>query len=503
MTFYENLRETQVKTSLEYTENGALGYKTTGKELLDMNFKVSSYRNLDDREIKSDFTRVYYENPELAIKFLFFVRDVREGMGERRLFRVCYLTLIYLNVNLSHKLLYFIAEYGRWDDLVYIYLNTSSLEIKERVFANIYCQLEIDFDNYNQNRSVSLLAKWFPSEKSKTYPRFFSEYCSFYGIAKPYLRKALRELREYLKVVEVNMCNKEWHKIDYSGVPSKANLIYNGAFLRNDTDRRSKYLDDLKSGKTKINAGTIFPHEIVHKYRYNFKYDESLEQLWKSLPKNEIQDTIVVADGSGSMGSSIGDTTVRASDIATALAIYFSEKMNGQFKNNFITFSTTPQLVNLDNCKSLKDKIAKTISYNEVSNTDIEATFDLILQTSIRHEYNQSDMPKNILIISDMEFDQASGVKNFTRLGFSVHKTLFETINKKYLDNGYKMPKLIFWNVNSRTNVIPMQENENGVVLVSGFGTNVASMIMSGKTDPYEILVEKLNSERYLKISLT
>lgn len=495
MTFYKNLRETQVKTSLEYTENGALGYKTTGKELLDMNFKVSSYRNLDDQEIKSDFTRVYFENPELAIKFLFFVRDVREGMGERRLFRVCFLTLIDINGDLAHKLIDYISEYGRWDDLVYIHLNTKCVPIKEIILSIIYCQLEIDFDNYNHNKSVSLLAKWFPSEKSKTYPRFFIEYCSFYGIAKPYLRKILRALREYLKVVETKMCKKEWHKIDYSGVPSKANLIYNGAFLRNDTDRRSKYLDDLKSGKTKINAGTIFPHEIVNKYIYTHKYDETLEQLWKALPKNEIQDTIVVADGSGSMSLLIGNTTVSASDVATALAIYFSEKMNSQFKNNFITFSRKPQLVNLDNCKSLREKINKTISYREASNTDIEATFDLILQTAIRNEYKQSDIPKNILIISDMEFDNATYNSN--------HKTLFEIINKKYLDNGYKMPKLIFWNVNSRTNVIPMQENENGVVLVSGFSTNVANMIMSGKTDPYEILVEKLNSERYSKISLT
>lgn len=500
MTFYENLRETQVKTSLEYTENGALGYKTTGKELLDMNFKVSSYRNLDDQEIKNDFTRVYFENQELAIKFLFFVRDIREGMGERRLFRVCFLTLIDLNVDLAHKLIDYISEFGRWDDLVYIYLNTKYVPIREFIFSAIYCQLEIDFDNYNQNKSISLLAKWFPSEKSKTYPRFFIEYCSFYGMAKPYLRKILRALREYLKVVETKMCKKEWHKIDYSGVPSKANLIYNGAFLRNDTVRRTEFLDALKSGETKINAGTIFPHEIVYKYGWNYNYDETLEQLWEALPKNEIQDTIVVADGSGSMRSSIGNTNVSALDVATALAIYFSEKMNGQFKNNFITFSSTPQLVNLDNCKSLREKINKTRSYNDVSNTDIEATFDLILETAIRNEYKQSDIPKNILIISDMEFDQARGIN---RRRYSVNETLFETINKKYLDNGYKMPKLIFWNVNSRTNVIPMQENENGVVLVSGFSTNVASMIMSSKTDPYEILLERLNSERYSKISLT
>jgi hypothetical protein len=294
------------------------------------------------------------------------------------------------------------------------------------------------------------------------------------------------------------MSAKEWNAINYETVPSRANLIYNNAFLRNDEERRREYLGKLEKGAAKINAGTLFPHDIVHKYVYNGwgasvkDYDATLEGLWKALPNTVkgAENTIVVADGSGSMTCNVGGNTgVTALDVANALAIYFAERSSGEFKDKYITFSSRPQLVDFSNAKTLRDKLRIALKHNEVADTNIEATFDLILKTAVNNNMSQEDMPKNILIISDMEFNSAC----YSR----PNETLFTAIAKKYAAYGYKLPRLIFFNVNSRTNTIPVKENDLGVVLVSGFSVNIINMIMSNKLDPYECLLEVLNTERY------
>jgi hypothetical protein len=313
-------------------------------------------------------------------------------------------------------------------------------------------------------------------------------------------RKTLSALRKYLDVVEVKMSAKNWSGIDYSAVPSRANLVYNGAFLKNDEDRRRKFLEKVSSGEEKINASVLFPHDIVHKYSENGwshslkRMDATLEALWKALPNlvKENDNTIVVADGSGSMTTAIGKSSVSALSVANSLAIYFAEHSSGQFKDKYITFSARPQLVDFSKCSSLREKLEVALRYNEVANTNIEAVFDLILTTAVKNNTKQEDIPSNILIISDMEFDACGG----SYLG----NRLFESISKKYTANGYKLPRLIFWNVNSRTKTIPMIENSLGVILVSGFSPNIVKMVMENETDPYKALVKQLNSERYSQI---
>ena len=226
--------------------------------------------------------------------------------------------------------------------------------------------------------------------------------------------------------------------------------------------------------------------------------DAGIEALWKALPdtvdKNDT--TIVVADGSGSMTSNVGGTRVTALEVANALAIYFAERCNGEFKDKYITFSGRPQLVNMSNANSLHEKLEIALRHNEVANTNIEAVFKLILTTAVRSGMSQDEMPKNILIVSDMEFDSAS-LPDYRSRWNAPSERLFESIARMYTEHGYKIPRLIFWNVNSRTGTIPVMENELGVALVSGFSTNIAKMVMSNKTDPYEALVEILSSERY------
>lgn len=316
-------------------------------------------------------------------------------------------------------------------------------------------------------------------------------------------RRTLSALRRYTDVVEVKMSSKMWGEIDYEAVPSRANLIYNGAFLRNDEERRRAFLASLEKGEARINASTLFPYDIVHQYcnggygRSPKTYDATIEALWKNLPDlvQGCGNTIVVADGSGSMMSRVGSSGVTALEVANSLAIYFAEHSSGEFKNKYITFSERPQFVDFSNASNLRDKILTALRHSEVANTNIEAVFDLILATAINNNLAQEDIPANILIISDMEFDGCACTNRSSYGG--VNSKLFKVIEQKYKNAGYKLPRLVFWNVNSRTNTIPVRENDMGVALVSGFSVNICKMVMSGKTDPFECLLETLNTPRY------
>lgn len=486
--------------NVSVTENGAIGYKTTGKNLLDLNFAVASLRSASENEIIERFKKAFFEDKILAIKWLFFARDIRGGLGERRLFKTAMNFIANYEPELVKKVISLIPEYGRYDDLWFL-LDCESL--RPEVLNFVKEQYNSDFQNFANDKPISLLAKWLPScnASSKESKRYAKIIYSHLGLTERKYRKSLSSLRKHLDVVEVKMSAKEWDKIEYKAVPSRANLIYNDAFLRNDEERRREFLSKLEKGETKINAGTLYPHDIVHKYSdrnswYSvFKpYDPAIEALWKSLPDmvKGCGNTIVVADGSGSMTVSVGGSNVSALEVANALAIYFSEHSSGEFKDKYITFSRRPQFVDFSQANSLRDKLAIAATHSEVADTNIEAVFDLILSTAVRNHMNQNDIPANILIISDMEFNRCAISNN----GYA-NANLFKVIERKYAEHGYKLPRLVFWNVNSRTNTIPVRENDMGVALVSGFSVNICKMVMSGKTDPFECLIETLNSERY------
>lgn len=503
MTNMQQLNDDQLNRSI--TENGAIGYKTTGKALLDLNFSVSSLRNLPDDQVIEKFMTAFDEDPELTVKWLFFARDVRQGMGERRLFRICFKHLCESEItDRDHymKLISAIPMYGRFDDL-FILLGTN---LQYMMFDLIQLQLQEDCDAYNENKPISLLAKWMPSinsssAESRKIALKFVKKLGFIN-ARAY-RKMLSKLREHIDVVERKMSANEWSEIDYEHVPSKANLLYANAFARNDAERRSEYLSKLEKGEVKINSSTAYPYEIFYKARTKSVDNATLEGMWNALP-NMIPDgssTIVVADGSGSMYTSIsGTTNAQAIDVSMGLALYFAEKLSGEFHNKFITFSTNPRIVNIDTISTLGRgklpfdyKAARMMSYNEVSDTNIEAVFALILQTAVQFNMLQEDIPQNILILSDMEFNYCAE---------NADEMVFTNITNLYSRHGYKVPRLIFWNICSRTGTIPVKENELGVCLVSGFSVNVASMVMSNEVDPYKALVNKLMSDRYESITL-
>lgn len=474
------------------TENGAVAYATTGKEILDFNFKLTGYRNASIDRIKRDFGRVYYENPTNAIRFLFWVGDIREGAGERKVFQAGLTWLAEKHPEVAKALIPFVGMYNRFDSLRLL-LDTS---IRNDVSVYLKKQIQTDAKNAMIHHPITLCAKWMPSinASSKVTRKYAKMLCEDFGWSYATYRKTLSTLRKYINIVEFKMSNKQWSQIDYATVPSKANLIYNNAFLRNDEERRREYLASLKKGDTKINAGVLQPHEIVTQYNKPSwwasvkDYDETLEQLWKNLPNMTIENTLVVHDSSGSMTSKISGRT-SCLDVATALAVFMSEHNTGGWKDKFVTFSSEPKIVDMTNLHSLHDKLDYISEMNDYSNTDIYRTMQLILRTAVKNRIPQNEMPGLICICSDMQFDGRM---------FNFNSTLFEDISKQYESVGYKMPKICFWNINDRgEKSIPLKQNDYGLILCSGFSVQIMKMFMSNKLDPYEILLETINAPRY------
>lgn len=504
MSFIEKLAKNEKVT----TENGATGYKTSSNVLVDLNFKVPSMRK-DASNAFDDFDRAFDEDREHTLKWLLYLRDIKNGIGERDSFRDILLHLCYTNEKFGTRFVSLPLEcFGRWDDYIYVAYYTNSTTVKSVILDKIANQLRHDLNNVEKHLPISLLAKWMCSANasSKDTRKIGRWLASNLGYTLKDYRKTLSNLRKYLDVVEVKMSSNEWHKIDYGKVPSKANLIYGNAFYEHDTSRREKYLDNLKNGEAKINANSMFLYDIVHKYMNNtdryfyyghpITYDDTLEALWKAQNKVEgFTDTLVVRDGSGSMTSYVSGN-VSAMDIGDSITLYASENNKGAYKDKFVTFSSNPEVVNLSRCKNLKEKLEMLLKYNDCSNTDIYKVFKLVLDTAIKNKLSQDELPKQILIISDMEFDDM----NNDFWGYSQHKldkTLFEKISDMYEEYGYKLPKLIFWNVNSRTNAVPLQQNELGVILVSGFSKNIFDMVLSTELDPYKALIGVLDGGRY------
>lgn len=495
MNFMEKLHTTLMDRK-KVTENGALGYETSKSALVDLNFAAASLRNAPEDKIIRKFILAFTEDRVLAMKWLFFLRDARGGLGERRSFRVIIRYLAAAQTVMVEALVGLMAEYGRFDDLL-VLLDTP---VENKVLSYLALQLKEDEVNREKGNPISLCAKWMPGNNASseaTRKKAIKLQKAMELTSRQY-RKLLAGLRSYLKVTEVYMSANRWEEIDYSAVASKANLLYRRAFINHDRERREAFLAAVERGETVIHAEVLMPHDIVTRYTVREGWrmqlnppDTALETLWKNLPDtvDGAANVLCVVDGSGSMLFPVGNTSVTALHVANALGIYFAERMQGAYRNKFITFSKSPRYVDFARCKSLREKLELAFSHNEVSNTNIEATFELILKTAVDHHLDQSELPQAVLIISDMEFDTATHGLN--------RNTLFDTISARFTRYGYRLPRLIFWNVNSRMGVIPVQENELGVALVSGFSANICKMVLSGELSPYKVLVETLNSPRY------
>jgi len=307
-------------------------------------------------------------------------------------------------------------------------------------------------------------------------------------------RKALTALRTQINIVEQPMCAREWDAIDYSKLPSRAGFMYRKAFAKRDGDRYQSYLDAVKKGEAKINAGTLYPYDIVEKCLYNNESNDTLELLWQALPnfmEGKELNGLVVADVSGSMSG-------RPMAVSISLAMYIAERNTGIWKDKFLTFSGNPSLQTVTG-NSLSSKVRNLSKADWGGNTDIQKTFDLILDTAVRNNIPESDMPRKLIIVSDMQFDNCvfmdgtgSGWK------YSGKKvTNYEAIRIKYAQAGYSLPEVIFWNVNSSDNV-PMKAHDSGTALVSGCSPSILTAVLTGNAiTPLSLMRDAVYTERY------
>lgn len=473
------------------TENGALTYSTSLSANLDMFGLASAMRGSDDAVLKL-FHEAYKEDKNLAIKNLFYLRDIRGGQGERQIFRSCSKWLAEkLILEEFQKFIQYIPVYGRWDDVINL-INDINDAKKKVIFAFMQKQFKEDINNMKQAKFVSLLAKWYPLENNTNNPeaKKFAIYLrkQFFKNAAE-CRKTVVKLRKYLNVLEQKISANKWDSVNYASVPSCASLKYRKAFARHDSERYTQYIEDVVNGKAKINSSVLYPYEIIQKIIDSEHFDSStpneLDALWNNLPDyTNGNSAICCVDVSGSMY----DCNSIYSSVA--LGLYFAERNKGEFGGKFFTFESNPDIVKLKG-NTLAEKVGNMLNAEWGGSTNISGLFDLYLH--IAKNSKPEDCPKTLIIISDMEFD------------YCVHnedkQTLFEIIRKRYEEAGIALPTLVFWNVNARHNNLPVRYDESGTVLVSGNSPTTFQYICEGGT-PEEFMMRVLDSERYSHISL-
>ncbi len=471
------------------TENGAITYASTYSDCLDFFATIGALRRESDEEIVSRFMKAYAENPDLAMKTLFFARDVREGLGERRVFRVILAWLAAHEPESVRKNVEVIAEYGRWDDLLAL-LGTPS---EKNALACIKKQLAADIEALDNGETVSLLAKWLPSVNASNPQTVHNakRISRSLGMDDATYRKTLVKLRAHIHLIENNLREKDY-SFDYEKQPSKAMFKYRKAFLRNDGDRYQAFMDSVSYGEAKLHTGTLTPYDIIAPF-FNNQVTEaerrSIDTTWNAQKDfTDDENALVVIDGSGSM---YGGGKPLPAAVALSLGIYFAERNTGAFKNHFITFSTHPRLVEIKGYDIL-EKLRYCHEYNECANTDIQKVFELILASAVKNKVPQNELPRTLYIISDMEFDYCAE---------GAGKTNFEYAKRVFAAHGYELPRVVFWNVASRTRQQPVTKNEQGVAMVSGCTPRIFSMLKSGALEPYTYMMEVLGSKRYSGIA--
>lgn len=474
----------EIETNVAYTANNALSLASTLDNVLDFFAHGGAMRNRSEQDIKTAFSKAYGQDKTLALRALFYLRDIRGGQGERRLFRVCFRWLAESDPKIARKMLHLVPEYGRWDDVL---LSVDNTDLEEYALGYMKEQWNEDIDAEHP----SLGLKWFPSEQAsnKKIRSLARKTAAFFGLTSKEYRQGLSYVRAKIGLVETAMCQNKWNKIDYSKVPSKASTNYRKAFSRHDPVGYVKFLEDVKSGKKKINAKTLYPYEVVRPiFSYGAKEDATLDAQWNALPNyfegKENTNMLVVADTSGSMNG-------LPIMISTSLALYCAEHNTGPFHNKFITFSNNPKLQSVVG-HSVTQKIQNLQRAEWDMSTNLQAVFDLILNTAKKHDLSQGDLPVSILIISDMQFNAACS-----------NKTNFQIIDRKFKDAGYERPQLVFWNVNAFNKDQPVSKDERGTVLCSGSSPSVIKYILFGTMiTPLEQMLEVLNSERYSSINV-
>jgi hypothetical protein len=473
------LNAMQTKNSL--TENGMVTNSSSLNHCVDLFFQIGAMRGQDKQRLINAFTKAFAENSLTAMRLLFWARDVRGGAGERQIFKDI---ISYLAANRTETLaknLHLIAEFGRWDDLLVLV----GTPLEKQAFGLIAEAL---------NAKNGLCAKWMPrpNVSNREDKRVANALRNYLGLSPKEYRKLLVENSN---TVEQLMCSKEWTKIEYSKLPSKAMSDLMKAFSKNDLTRFQEYLASVEKGETKINAGAVYPYDIVKNLKQGSVQGANAQ--WNALPNyldGSAERFLPVVDVSGSMSCPAGSNpNLTCMDVAISLGLYISERNVGPFQDAFVTFSNNPTLQILKG--SLNERYNQLARADWAMSTDVEAVFRLILKKAKDSNVSENEMPTMVLILSDMEFN--SGTRG------NWNSTAQEMFENMYAEAGYTMPKVVYWNIQSRgDNNKPVQFDKNGTALVSGFSPALLTNLLGGKDmTPYSMMMSVIDSERYASVT--
>jgi len=464
-----------IDNQLTETTNGMSALVTTKSACVDLFFKIGASRGKD---IIPDFVAAYVEDKELALRIAQWARDARGGAGERQLFKDILLHLAAVDTDAARKLTNKIPVIGRWDDLLVLenhMLFDSAVELISKAL----------------NNGNGLAAKWMPRK----------------GAVAAKLRKALNlRPKAYRKLlvslsdtVEQKMCSNKWDEINFSHVPSVASARYRTAFDRH-TPKYAEYVQALKNGdpEVKVNAGAVYPYQVLKNVLGGYTLDATeldfVTAQWDAMP-NFVGDAklLPMIDVSGSMfckaGGPKSDSATTCMDVAVSLGLYLADKNVGPFKDIFCTFSGSPEL------KKVSGNIVQKVQQIKMSdwgmNTNIEVALIKLLKVAKQGNVAQADMPDALVILSDMQFDVAISSDRSAKA--------IDLVRDQYAQHGYKVPAVVFWNINAYDNV-PVAFNEHGVALISGFSPEIIKAVLSADFDnltPEAIMRKAVMVDRY------
>lgn len=469
-----------IRTNDSLTENGMVTNSTSLNNCVDLFFQIGAMRGKDKTRLINIFTKAFGENQLTAMRLLFWARDIRGGAGERQIFKDI---IKYLAVNRTETLrknLGLITEYGRWDDLL-VLLGTP---LENDVLGLIAKGLA------DKN---GLCAKWMPrpnvsSVEAKRHANIIRKYL---GLSPKDYRKLLVDNSN---TVEQLMCAKEFDKIDYSKLPSKAMSDLMKAFSKNDLTRFQEYLGKVEKGEVKINAGAVYPYDVIKNLKQGNQSGANVQ--WNALPNymgDNNERVLPLVDVSGSMSCPAGGSqSVTCMDVAISLGLYISERNEGMFKDAFVTFSSSPELVVVKG--SLSERYNQMARSSWGMSTNLEKAFNLILTKAVAGNVPAEQMPTMMLVLSDMEFNRAAVWSDSAQ----------SMIEKAYANAGYVIPKIVYWNLNSRNdNNKPVSFDKTGTALVSGFSPSLLTNLLSGKDlSPITMMNQVIESERYSIVTI-
>jgi len=458
------------------TANGMKARKSTANSVVDLFYNAGASRG---KNIVPAFTAAMAENRELALRVAAWLRDVRSGAGERQLFRDILVYLEKNDVEAAKALLAKVPELGRWDDLFVF-----STDIMKSV---AYSMLGDALREKN-----GLAAKWTPRQG-----KIAAEIRQFFGMSPKFYRKSLVEMT---KVVETQMCAKDWSGINFSHVPSVAASRYKKAFNRN-TPAYAAYVASLVKGdnpEVKVNAGAVYPYDVlkgrIGSYiKFNSTELDLIQKQWEALP-NYVGDANILplVDVSGSMSTPAGGPGSKSGltclDVSVSLGLYLADKNKGKFKDTFLTFSTKPELLHLKG--NINQKIDQMVKSSWNMSTDLNKAFEKILDVALKGNVSQNEMPEMVLILSDMQFDQC----------VVYGDSAIEMIARKYKEAGYTLPKVVFWNLNASYGNAPVKFDKSGTALVSGFSPAVVKPLLAGDLEtftPESVMLKTIMNDRY------